>query len=91
MIEIDRACHLDDVLVWGQKVGIVVAHDVSGLGVVPETPEEGVNLFHISLQQGVFEEGQDSYSYLKEVTAPIGEEVIPDTQDKAEGHRIQEK
>lgn len=50
MIKIDLACHLDDVLVWGQKVCIVVAHDVSSLGVVPETPEEGVNLFHISLQ-----------------------------------------
>ena len=50
MIKIDLACHLDDVLVWGQEVGIVVAHDVSSLGVVPETPEEGVNLFHISLQ-----------------------------------------
>lgn len=91
MIEIDLLCHLDDVLVWGQEVGIVITHDVSGLGIVPETPEERVNLLHISLKQSVFQEGKDSNSYLKEVTAPIREEVIPDAQDKAEGHRIQEE
>ena len=55
MIEVDLACHLDDILVRGQEVGVVVAQDVSRPRVVPETPEESVNLLHVSLQQGVLE------------------------------------
>ena len=91
MIEIDLARHIDDVLVRGQEVGVIVAQDVPGPRVVPEAPEEGVNLLHSSLQQGVLEEGQDGDGHLEEVTAAIGEEVIPDAQDQAEGHRIEEK
>ena len=91
MIEVDLARHLDDVLVRGQEVGVVVAQDVSRPRVVPEAPEESVNLLHVSLQQGVLEEGQDSDGHLEEVTAAIGEEVIPDPQNQAEGHGIEEK
>jgi hypothetical protein len=55
MIKVDLARHLDDVLVRGQEVGVIVAQDVSRPRVVPETPEESVNLLHVSLQQGVLE------------------------------------
>lgn len=91
MIEVDLARHLDDVLVRGQEVGVVVAQDVTGPRVIPKTPKKGVNLLHVSLQQGVFQEGQDSYGHLEEVTAAIGEEVIPDAQNQAEGHGIEVK
>ena len=49
MIKVDLARHLDDVLVRGQEVGVVVAQDVSRPRIVPEAPEEGVNLLHVSL------------------------------------------
>jgi hypothetical protein len=48
-------------------------------------------LVHVPLKQRFLKQLKNGYRHLIEVTAPEGEKVIPDAQDKSERHRIEEE
>jgi hypothetical protein len=77
---------LYDVFIRRQKVSVVVPHRIASFGVIFEAPKQGVDLVHVSFLEGLLEQFQDGYGYLKKVTAAKGEEVVPDAQDQTKGH-----
>lgn len=91
LLNIDQVSCLDNVLIWRQKVCVVIAHGVSRFSIILETSKERVNLVHVSLEQGPLQEFEDRDGYLKKVTATIRKEVVPDSQNQTKRHGVQKK